>query len=102
MKVSETEYLKIITADKHEFFIPSGTAILCPGFLALIEKAPEGEQGIAEARLPYGKGVIRVLIEYLYHKVRYLTLPDYALVPEFKLGSNNILQVFNLALEFGM
>lgn len=102
MRVSETEYLKIVTADKHEFFVPSTTAVLCPGFVALIEKATESEPGIAEARVPYGKSVIKVLIEYLYHKVRYLTLPDYDHVPPFQLGNSNTLQVFALALEFGM
>ena len=103
MKVSEVDYLRIISQDNQEFIIAQNAILLCPGFLKAVEDATSADSNRAvKYNMPYGRAIVKVVLEYVHYKMRYSRFPDYAHIPTFKVPPNIALEVFAASQLLGI
>lgn len=102
MKLSEIDFLKINSQDKHEFIISKNAVLLCPGLIKAVEDLTFANERVAETTLAYNKHVIRGVLDYLHYKMRYLSAPDYGFLPPFNVNPDHVLDIFKLARQLGI
>lgn len=102
MKLSEVDYLKIVSTDGHHFIVGANAISVVPGFIKAIEQASSAHDRVVDWSCGMPRSIVRVLLDYVYYKVRYLRYPDYNLLPKFKINPNHALEVFTAAQDLGI
>ena len=102
MKLADVDYLKLISMDKKEFIISSNAILLCSGLIKMVEEAISATDRIVVVPTIYPKAVLRCVLDYIYFKLRYISVQDYNSIPSFKIPPNIVLEVFKAAKELGI
>lgn len=102
MKITEVDFLRIISADKKVFIVSINAVVLCPGLLKMVEHASLAEERVAETASSFPSRILKTVIEYVFYKMRYMSQEDYQSLPPFKIMPNQALEVFKAARELGI
>jgi hypothetical protein len=102
MKTSDIDFMKLISSDKAEFIISANAVSLCPGLIKLLEACPSSLDRVAELHMQYPKKILSLVLDYLHYKMRYLTCPDYNYIPQMKLQTPAILELYRAAKDLGI
>jgi len=99
MVSKEIEYVKIVSKEKHEFFIEYVAAKQCEGIYDLIKDNTHVKEGIVACDLKeYTKDVLEIIIQYLYYKLQNIKL-DKLTLDDFEIPPNKALGVFKAAIN---
>jgi hypothetical protein len=95
----EIEYVRIISKEKHEFFIGYAVARKCEGIWDVVKDITEVNDGIVKIELKeYTKETLEIIIEYLYYKHQNYN-ENYAKLEEFHIPPHKALGVFKAAMN---
>ena len=99
MSSKEIEYVKIVSKEKHEFFIEYIAAKQCEGIWDLIKENTHVKERIVSVDLKdYTKDVLEIIIQYLYYKLQNISLGKFTL-DDFEIPPNKALGVFKAAIN---
>lgn len=102
MKLPDIEYMKLYSAEKHEFIIGRNAISLCPGLIKVVEEAQSAEEGIVLYETSYKQDILKVVLEYLHYKLRYIAQKDYQHIPEFKMEPIKAVEILKVAMDLGL
>lgn len=97
MSSKDIDYVKVVSKDKHEFYIEYTVAKLCGGIWDMLQTANEDKEGVPSIILnEYTKDILEIIIEYLYYKSQNLNA-DYTTMEKFDIPPHKALGVFKAA-----
>jgi hypothetical protein len=102
MKLTEVDFLRIVSTEGHQFVVGTNAISVVPGFVKAVEQAASANERVVEWQCGLPRTIMRILLDYVYYKVRYLRYPDYNLLPKFNINPNYALQVFTAAQDLGI
>merc|ERR1711982_112883 len=89
-------YVKLVSADQHQFFLDRRIAYECDTFRKMIEQDAFQEGQTQEIKLPTITGkLLEKVIEYLYYKYKYTD--SRVPIPEFQIENDDVLDLLLVA-----